>query len=177
MANLPKNVNVIDSGIGQVTAGDVEKLALGAKIFAFSVNLTPDAAKLLANSKNVFFQSKLIYELIEEIKKQSQSFAQSKEIVLGTAKIIKTFDINEIRIAGCKVFEGFFKKGAQVKIVRGDKEIGISQIASIKQLAKSVEKVTAGAECGIGFSNPVDFRVDDVLKFVSSPEEVRLPKT
>lgn len=174
LANLPENVNIIDSGIGQVTGGDVEKAsALGAKIFAFSVSLTPDAAKLLANTKNVFFQSKLIYELIEEIKKQSQSFAQSKEVVLGTAKILKTFDINGIRIAGCKVLGGFCKKGGRVKIVRGDKEIGISQIASIKQLAKSVEKVTAGTECGIGFSSPVDFRVDDVLKFVSSPEEVK----
>ena len=168
LANLPKGVKVVDAGVGQVTAADVERAsAASAKIFGFDVSLTPDAAKLLEGRVNVFYSAKLIYELIEEIKKMATSYQVEPEKILGVAKVLKSFDINGIKIAGCKVLEGYLEKGAEIKIFRGEKVIGKTKISSIKQYAKPVTAVKAGSECGIGFSAPIDFAIGDVLKFVA----------
>lgn len=168
LANLPKEVAVLDAGVGPVTASDVEKVvATGARIFGFNVDTTPDAKILLKNSKNLFFQSPLIYELIDEIKKASLTHYKKEEKFQGTAKVVKVFDLGSLKIAGCKVTEGLFKTGGKVKVFRADYEIGEAEIGSIKQFSKTIEKVSLGSECGIGFLQAVDFQVGDVLKFVS----------
>lgn len=168
LANVPKNVTIVDSGVGQITSSDVEKAAAtDVKIFGFNVGTTPDAAKLLESHKGLFFSSKLIYELIDEIKKEADKFYETKEEVLGTAKILKSFDIAGVKVAGCKVMEGYLATGGNVKIFRGDKEVARTKIASIRQFTTSIDKITAVSECGVGFTTHIDFQVGDVLKFVS----------
>ncbi len=168
LSNLPEGVKVVDVGVGQVTAADVEKaIATSLTIFGFNVGLTPDAKKLLEGKTGVFFSSQLIYELIDEIKKMVATTFEKAEKILGVAKILKSFDIDGIKIAGCKVLEGYLEKGATVKLVRGEKVVGTIKISSMKQYAKPVTTVKAGGECGVGFEAPIDFTVGDVLKFVA----------
>lgn len=168
LANLPEGVNLVDVGVGQVTAADVEKVQVFAgKIFGFNVQPTPDAAKLLERQNDRFFSSRLIYELIDEIKRNTTSFVQKNEKVLGMAKILASFDVADNKIAGCRVLEGFLETGGAVKLFRGEKEIGATKIASIKQFAKTITRAKAGGEFGVGFTAPIDFAVGDILKFVA----------
>lgn len=174
LAGLPKEVEIIDSGVGEVNESDVLLAeTTGAEIIAFNVK-TPTRVKKLATTEKVKISDyQVIYKLFEEveekIKKLMEPFAG--EEILGRAEILKEFEIDKKRVAGCRVTEGEIKKRDKLHLQRGKEVVGDCRIKSMKTGKEKIEGAKAGEEFGAILSPSLDFKVGDMLISYRKVEE------
>lgn len=163
---LPDKCEVIFKGAGEVVEKDVN-LAKASKaiIVGFKVGVNKNAGEL-ARTEGVLIKTYgIIYKLLEEIEEVVRVLEKpvEKEEILGKAEIKADFSNPAHRIAGCKVIEGKIAKTDKIKILRGKKEIGKTNIGSIRKVKEDVDRVDKNDECGIVFDPEVDFRVGDMV--------------
>lgn len=160
---LPANVNIIDSSVGEISEADV-LLARSTKaiVLGFAVKASAAALKLAEIEKVLVRTYKIIYELLDELADAAAGMALSEqEEVLGKGKIVAEFPFEKMRICGTKVTEGRIARGDKVKI--GELS---SKIKSLRVGKNEVNKVEAGAECGLLLDPQIDFKIgDDIIAY------------
>ena len=133
-------------------------------ILGFNVRVSPSVQKL-AEAEGVIIKShQIIYQLLEYIEKKVLKLMEPTidEDELGTALVIKVFEINADHIAGARVESGRLEVGDTVHLKRGE----ISKNARIRNIRigkDEVKKVETGKECGLFFSPNLDVREKDVI--------------
>jgi len=174
-SNLSQDVLLVLAGVGDISDSDVLLAqTLGAKIFGFRVKVSSEVAKLAESEKIVIKTYKIIYQFLEDIEKEILATAREsvqEEKILGKAEIIAQFQIDDLRIAGCRVTEGKLRLDDTVHLERGGKVVGESQVASLQQRAKSVKEAKNKDECGVLLSSTLDFKIGDVLISVTQINE------
>ncbi len=162
---LPDNIKIILEGQGEIAVSDI-LLAhdFRALVLGFNVDATREA-KALADSEKVFYKSYgIIYQMLDEMVQLTAAInTQEQEKVLGRAQILASFMGSSGAIIGLKVNEGRLAIGDRIKIMRGEKEIGASQITTIKHGKEDVKVAEKGAEYGIMISGEVDFAPQDAI--------------
>ncbi|MBP9817722.1 GTP-binding protein [Candidatus Shapirobacteria bacterium] len=160
------DVVVVSAGVGPVTDNDVF-LAESAKaqIYAFNVSIPRFIKNLADNQKVKVFESKIIYEIIENIQNQVLKLLDPtiEETTLGEGKIIAEFKIDKVRIAGIQVTKGEITKGDRIHLKRDDKIIKDTIVEGIHQAKNILDKIKSGSECGMTFRPYVDFKLNDVI--------------
>lgn len=158
-------VKIITEGIGEISESDVlHAAATGSIILGFNLRIGSSVLKL-AESEGVVLKSyKIIYELLEYIEKKVLKLMEPTidEDELGTATVIKAFEINNDHIAGSRIDSGRLEVGDTVHLKRGD----ISKNAKIRSIRigkDAVKLVETGKECGIFFSPNLDVYENDVI--------------
>jgi translation initiation factor IF-2 len=165
-ANLPAAVEIVHSGVGVVTEGDVFLAqSTNADIFSFNVKLMEAAKKLAKQSQVKIFQTKIIYELLEEIEKRLKEEEDPLEnkTILGQAEILAEFKIGDKRIAGGKVTADEIFREQKVFLKRNDRVIGKSVLVSLRHGKEDIKKAKKDQEFGAVFSPPLDFKKGDVI--------------
>ena len=169
-------VFVIMAGVGAVSESDVMSAdASGAAILAFRA-LTSPAAKELAQEKRIKIASfSIIYELIDEAKKMLAKLIgpirTRKEI--GTAKILAVFKHGKgEKIIGANITEGKLVNGAEVEVFRGEDQVGIGKIDSLKIKQEDVREIEKNNECGIGLEANFEMLVGDKIKAFEIEEKM-----
>lgn len=160
------DVKVISASVGAVSDNDIFLAqAAKAQVFAFNVAVPRFIQNLAENQKVTIIQSKVIYEIIENIQSQVLKMMDPtiEETVLGEGTIIAEFKIDKVRIAGIKVTKGEFTKGDLAHLRHDEKITKDTKIEGIHQAKSIVEKVKVGAECGMTFKPYVDFKLNDVI--------------
>ena len=160
------DIDIIYAGVGPVTDHDVfVASAAKAQIFAFNVSVPRFIKNLADNEKTPIIESKVIYELIENIQAQVLKMLDPtiEETTLGEGKIIAEFKIDKVRIAGIQVYKGEISKNDAIHLKRDDKIIKDTKIEGIRTGKNILEKVKATTECGITFKPYVDFKINDVI--------------
>ncbi|MFC1653620.1 translation initiation factor IF-2 [Patescibacteria group bacterium] len=172
--NLPDEVIIIDSSVGQVSDSDVLMASsTGSTIIAFNVNI-PKSSKTLAINENVSIkQYSIIYKLLEDVEKIILKLLEPTidEEELGVADILQVFEIKSDRIAGCKVVSGRIEKTDLVHLMRDEKILSDVKIKSLKQAKVDTEKIKSGNECGIVIYPQSTFQVGDKLIAYKKKEE------
>ena len=171
--NLGQDVVLVAAGIGITTENDVLLAQLvKAKIFTFRVKTSPGVAKLAESEKVEIKNYNLIYQFLEDLKKEtlSVSTAQNKEKILGKAEILAEFLVEGKRIAGGRVLEGKFTQGDKIYLQRGGKSLGESQVVSLKKRSKKLIEAKAKEEFGVLLEPQLDFKVGDMLISFKSGE-------
>lgn len=160
------DVRVISANVGAVTDNDIFLAEnANAEIFAFNVAV-PKFIKNLANNQKVkIFESKIIYEIIENIQTQVLKLLDPtiEETVLGEAKIIAEFKIEKVRIAGMQVTKGEITKGDLIHLKRDNEIIKDTKVEGIHQAKSIIDKAKLGNEYGITFRPYIDFKLGDVI--------------
>lgn len=163
---LSSDVQVIHSGVGPVSDNDIF-LASSAKaeVFAFNVPVPKFIKNLADNEKVKIFESKIIYEIIEDIQSQVLKMLDPtiEETILGEGKITAEFKIDKIRIAGIVVSKGEISKIDNIHLMRDGKIIKDTKIEGIRRGKDVVEKIKAGQDCGMTFRPYIDFKINDVI--------------
>jgi translation initiation factor IF-2 len=161
ISNLPAEVTVVASGVGDVTESEVFLAkAVNADIFAFEAK-TPSMVRKLADTEGVSIESfTIIYELFERL---DEIIKKGKVEVLGRAEILAEFPFDGKRIAGCKVLQGKIGKKDPLVLTRNDAELGKTTAVSLKKAKVDVDEAKQGEECGILFSPQLDFKIGDVI--------------
>jgi len=160
------DVCLIYAGVGPINDNDIVAAKTShAEVFAFNVPVSKTIKNLADNEKVQIFESKIIYEIMEDIQSQVLKMLDPtiEETTIGEATIIAEFKIEKVRIAGIKITKGEMNKGDTIHLLRDSKIIKNTQIEGIHQAKSIMEKVKVGAECGMTFRPYVDFKVGDVI--------------
>ncbi|MFZ2153571.1 MAG: translation initiation factor IF-2 [Microgenomates group bacterium] len=160
------DVRVISASVGGVTDNDIFLAAAGhAQVYAFNVTVPKFIQNLADNQKVTIVQSKIIYEIIEDIQSKVLKMMDPtiEETITGEGIIIAEFKIDKVRIAGIKVTKGEFNKGDLIHLRHDEKITKDTKVDGIHQAKNIVEHVKLGAECGMTFKPYVDFKLNDVI--------------
>jgi translation initiation factor IF-2 len=161
LSNMPEKVVVVDSGVGDVNESDVFMAkSTEANIYAFESKVSKQVKKLAETEGIEIKTYDVIYELFKEIE---QILEEDRVVVLGKAKIVKTFPFNKQIVAGCRGMEGKIVKTNKVTLVRGENEIGKVKIISMKKGKLNTDIIKQGEECGILFTPQLEFKIGDML--------------
>src|SRR5690606_5478639 len=96
------------------------------------------------------------------------------EAVLGSAEVREVFKTPRAgNIAGSYITEGIVQRGARARLLRDGVVIHDGLVGSLRRFKDDVREVAAGYECGIGFANYNDIKVDDVIEVYEVREVAR----
>ncbi|HEX4050740.1 MAG TPA: translation initiation factor IF-2 [Steroidobacteraceae bacterium] len=170
-------VNVIASGVGGITASDIQ-LAAASKAFVIGFNVRADAAarEVMKDTGVEVRYYSVIYEAIDDVKQKLSGLLapEIKEQIMGTAQVREVFRSSKFGVvAGCLVTEGVVKRNNPIRVLRDNVVIFEGALESLRRFKDDVAEVRAGTECGIGVKNYQDVRVNDQIECFSRVEVTR----
>ena len=161
-------INVIRSGIGNITESDVI-LAEASDAIIIGFNIRPEH-KIVEIAKDKGIDIRLydiIYKVVEEMEAalKGKLEPEYKEEVTGTAEVRKLFKFSKVgTIAGSYVTSGVIKRGSKVRVIRDGIVVNDSIIASLAREKDQAKEVKQGLECGITIENFNDIKENDILE-------------
>ena len=168
-------VDYIGTGIGNITESDVRLAAASdAVVFGFNIEITPVAKRMAESQKVEVKNYKIIYELVEEIKKRLIALLpeETERTDLGKLKILAIFKHGkQDMILGGKVTTGKMVNNTLLEALRNDAVIGRGKLSNLQQNKINTDEVTAGNECGITFLGETKLKEDDTL--ICFKEEIK----
>jgi translation initiation factor IF-2 len=170
-------VKVIASGVGGITASDVQ-LAGASKALIIGFNVRADSGAREAIKElgvDVRYYS-VIYEAIDDVKAMMSGMLapEVKEQIVGIAQVRDVFRSSKFGVvAGCLVTEGAVKRNNPIRVLRESVVIFEGQLESLRRFKDDVGEVRAGTECGIGVKNYQDVRVGDQIECFTRVEVAR----
>jgi translation initiation factor IF-2 len=176
-------INIIKKGLGNILEADVLQAEAvnkeGGKVYliGFHVTASPQV-NLLAKEKNIAIKIyKVIYELIDDVKKALQELLEPERIRVDLAEleVIAFFrKQSSYQIVGTKVKQGLVSKGALVEIWRKKEKINSGKITQLQITKKDVKEAKEGLEVGLKIEGQgLDVQIGDVLKVYREEERER----
>jgi len=177
LSNQDVEVEIIRRAIGPITESDV-MLAAASEAIIIGFHVRPTIkAKSLAEREHVDIRLyKIIYDIIEDVKKALEGMLEpiEQEVGHGVLEVRETFKISRMgTIAGCHVLEGKINRNSLVRVVRNDVEVYEGKIASLKRFKEDVREVQSGYECGVMVENFNDIKVGDHIEAYEIVKEAR----
>ena len=180
-------IDIVSRGLGNVTEADILRAeAIPASVFGFNILLTPKVEELARDKKVKLKNFKIIYDLVDEVKKDLEALLEIEIIKteLGKVEVLAIFRTESGgMIVGGKVREGtiFFnpKIGqTMIRIMRkqgGEREeMGVVSMVQLQAGKVDVKEVLQGEDCGIKFKGKTIVKVGDILEVYK--EEKRIKK-
>lgn len=169
-------VNLIHSGVGQITESDV-LLASASDAIIIGFQVRPSAkAKQLAENEEIDIRTySIIYQAIEEIKKAMEGMLSPDiiEKIIGQVEIREVFKISKVgTVAGCYVTEGKIERNSLVRVIRNGVVKHDGKLGSLKRFKDDQREVTKGYECGLQIEKFNEIIEGDYLE-VYVQEEVK----
>ena len=170
--------NVLGYGVGNIKDNDVKTVApSGGLVYGFYVE-TEDSAKRLAEKEKVGIKTfKIIYELVEELRKDLSGLLEPeiRRTVLGKLRVLKLFKKGtNYQVIGGKVIYGLAKRGALIDVLRNNGKIVSGRLGQLQHNKADVEEVKEVLECGIRFEGPAEIKEGDTLEIY---EEEKIKKS
>ncbi|MBV1695295.1 MAG: translation initiation factor IF-2 [Hyphomicrobiales bacterium] len=170
-------VKVVASGVGGITASDVQLAAASkAMVLGFNVRADSGAREAVKETGIDVRYFSIIYEAIDDIKQRMSGLLapEVKEQIVGTAQVRDVFRSSKFGVvAGCLVLEGAVKRNNPIRVLRDNVVIFEGALESLRRFKDDVGEVRAGTECGIGVKNYQDVRVGDQIECYSRVEVAR----
>jgi len=158
-------IKIIHSGVGNICESDIY-LASVSNSIVFGFRVKEDMpAKKLAEQRNVKVEIfEVIYDLLEEARKMLKGVGlEEEEKAEGAADVLRIFSK---KIVGAELIKGEVFVGAKFKIMRGGKEIGEGEVASLRIFKEEVEKIDKPAtQFGLGIKTKTTLKEGDKLEF------------
>ena len=170
-------VKVVASGVGGITASDVQLAAASkAMVLGFNVRADSGAREAVKETGIDIRYFSIIYEAIDDIKQRMSGLLapEIKEQIVGTAQVRDVFRSSKFGVvAGCLVIEGSVKRNNPIRVLRDNVVIFEGALESLRRFKDDVGEVRAGTECGIGVKNYQDVRVGDQIECFARVEVAR----
>ena len=161
VASIPPEFAVIDATVGDVIESDIlNAKSNNAMIFVFESKIPGGVKKLAEMDKVKIERFDIIYELLQKLDEIVKSGVVE---IIGKAEIIASFPFNDKRVAGSKIMQGRIDKTSDLRLMRGEAELGKVKLLSIKKQKQEVVGASQGEECGIFFTPQLDFQIGDVI--------------
>lgn len=145
-------VNIIDAGIGDVSANDIDQASITkAIVLAFEVSVNNDVLAMAKDKKVLLRQYEIIYKLSEEVSDALTLLATPQEVEedLGSADIKAIFVLSDgSKVLGGRVKEGVIKRNEKCYIVRDDEILGEARIKTLKHGKNEINEAQKGSDFG-----------------------------
>ena len=170
-------VRIIASGVGGITASDVQLAAASkARVIGFNVRADSGARDAVKETGVEIRYYSIIYEAIDDVKQLMSGLLapEIKETIVGVAQVREVFRSSKFGVvAGCLVTEGAVKRNNPIRVLRDNVVIFEGALESLRRFKDDVAEVRAGTECGIGVKNYQDVRANDQIECYSRTEIIR----
>jgi len=161
-------IEILLSGVGAISESDVilaSTVACECPLIGFGVKADAKASKVADREGITVLSYEIIYDLVDELqrilkRKIGPEFAETQ---LGIAEVRDTFKIPSGIVAGCAVVEGRIARNGKVRVLRGNEEVFVGEIASLRRFEDDVREVESGRECGIRIRDFDDVQIGDRL--------------
>ena len=161
-------VNIIHAGVGDITESDVLLAsASNAIIVGFHVK-SEMQARMIAEEAGIDLRVyTVIYEIVDDIEKAMLGMLAPifEETILGHAQVRAMFKTSRYGvIAGCYVTDGVMRRGAKIRVKRGDEVVFTGVLDSLKHLKEDVREMATNFECGISLNNFNAWQENDIIE-------------
>lgn len=161
-------INIIGEGIGAISYNDAMLGSTSkAIIIGFGVRIDPKAQPLIKSENIKIIIKSIVYELVQEIQELVKGMIEPVWVdqTIGKAEVLKIFKVPNVgTIAGCKVFNGYIKRGALAKVYRKEEMLFSSRITSLKFQKEDKTEIREGYECGIGLEKSTELQEGDIIE-------------
>jgi translation initiation factor IF-2 len=173
-------VRIVSSGVGVINENDVHTAATtGAIIYGFHVSLPVSTKRLAARDHVSMRLYTVIYELIDDVKKELESRLAPEVIetksgeltVKGIFKITRT----EV-ICGGEVTSGKLIVPSLARVYRGEELVADElEVVNLKRGPQEVKEVQEGEMCGLSFKTEkrVEVQENDRIELFTRETKVR----
>ncbi|NQU77170.1 translation initiation factor IF-2 [Candidatus Falkowbacteria bacterium] len=175
------NLNITKKALGNVTESDIiqaetSEVTDKSLVIGFNVALNP-GVKNLAQEKGVNIKTyKVIYELIDDVKKNLEELLSLERIRHDVAKleVLKIFRTEtDAVILGGRVTKGKLATNLLTDILHEEKLIGAGKITELQSNKQKVTEVKTGSECGLKIQTKAKIAEGDVLEFYRIEEKAK----
>ncbi len=168
LSNEEVKVNVIHAAVGAILENDIN-LALASNALVVGFNVRPATrVRELADKNGIEIRLySIIYNMEEEVSRLTKGMLEPviKEVLLGTAEVLTTFNIPKIgTIAGCMVKKGKILRNSSVRVIRDSVVIADDTLKSLKRFKDDAKEVKEGFECGLGLQKYNDIKIGDIIE-------------
>ena len=175
--NEEVKVVTIHSGAGAITESDlILAQTTGSVVIAFNIKIPSKTEQLADNLKVQIIESKIIYEVVDQITRLSKGMMAIKyeEKYIGTAEIRQVFKLSSAgKIAGSYVTDGKIQRNAIAKIKRNGEIVCETTVESLKIVKDEKAEVARGFECGVKFKDNFDIQEGDIVEYYVKEEVKR----
>lgn len=175
------NVQILGTGIGDVTKSDVERAATIARggidadavaVLGFNIGLADSSTRSYAKEMDIkIVRDTVIYRLEDSLVSTMESLMPKQRVLVkeGSAKVQKVFGLRNKQgttVAGLIVKEGTLRLGGTFvyRVTRKGNDVCDEVIATnLKRFKDDVNEVQQGNECGLVLDKFKDFEEDDEI--------------
>jgi translation initiation factor IF-2 len=162
------NVEVIFSGVGEISESDVQLAAASnAVILGFHTRIEKNAESIIKEHKVTVKLHDIIYHAIDDVKLMMTGLLDqvAEEHERGEALVQAVFKSSHLgRIAGCLISDGLIHRNHYARVLRDGEMVWKGKISSIKREKDDVKEVKKGLECGIILDGFKDIQEGDVIQ-------------
>jgi translation initiation factor IF-2 len=161
-------LQLIRSSVGGITESDVTLArASGAVIIGFNIKPSRATRDIADHQKIKILFYDIIYKLKEDIENlllgQLDPIYEEQETAEAIIQQLwKHSDVGVI--AGCLVQNGEMNRNDNARVLRDGAVVMKTKIASMKHLKDTVNKVSAGTECGVTLEGFNDLKIGDIIQ-------------
>ena len=153
LENEEVKVNMVHGGVGSLTETDI-LLAQASNAMVISFNIKNEAKVVnIAEKTGITVKNyNVIYQAIDDVTAMLKGMEAKKykEVVIGHAEIRVVYKITGSGlIAGSHVIDGYIKRNAKARLIRGKEVIETTEIQNIKIFKDDAKEVREGFDCGI----------------------------
>ncbi len=162
-------IKVIHNGVGAISESDVMMAAAspGTLVIGFHTDVSVHVERLAERMHIEVVNYKVIYELIEDLKKILTGMLQPEVLLveLGKAKVLKVFFTgkNEM-VVGVNIIEGSLFKKAKLRVMRNGVQIGDGTLAALKLVNEDMDRLDKGTDCGARYAGKICLEEGDILE-------------
>lgn len=162
---------IILSGIGSVSENDIKSAlsATGTLIFSFNTKVDPQAGLLAERLGVKILNFNIIYEFTDKVKELLSEREPRIEVeeIASTSKVLKIFSATKDKqVIGARVLSGLVKRGATVRIIRRESEIGRGKLKELQQSKVATDSAGEGTEFGAMIESKIEIVPGDILNTV-----------
>lgn len=166
------NLNVVSSGIGNITENDIHLAAAGEKtiIYGFNVELPPAIKKIATRDRVEVRIYKVIYELLDDARAEMEKLLAPEvvETEIGSLEVKGVFrTMKEEIIAGGEVKSGRVYAGLLAHVIRKKEQIAEVEVSHVQRQQQEAKDVIEGEMCGLSLKTKkkIQLEVGDKLEF------------
>ena len=171
LENEEISVNIISSGVGNITENDVRHAASSnAIVYGFNVQLPPAVKRLSARDKVHVRLFRVIYELLDDVKTSMEALLRPEvvETEIGALRIKAVFRTTRDEvICGGEVLRGKVMPKLLARVKRGDEQVAEVEVTHVQRQQQEAKEVFEGELCGLSIKTQGKLIIEekDTLEF------------
>jgi translation initiation factor IF-2 len=160
-------IKILHSAAGPISESDILLAsASDAIVIGFNVKVESTAVSVAKREAVQVKLFSIIYELLDQVKEAmlGRLDPETREKVIGHAKVKMVFKLTRGKVAGCVVTDGRIDRKARARVLRGTQSVYDGAMDTLRRFQDEVPEVRNGLECGIRLGGYTDYEEDDTIE-------------